>query len=171
MTRVRAAARLGELLGTRAPASKWLLEQAEKGDIPMAWRFTTRRADIVTAMAQAYGRPVDVVTRARPTWLSAAPHRRRPCPHHRAPRQVPQLYPGIPSARSACSNRHTAVRVDLPLFGAVGPQPRARPSWAAVSDGIERAQPYAKSIQVCAGFGIDYPSRRCRYCVPGDLGE
>ena len=36
MTRLQAAARLGKLLAARVPASKWLLEQAEKGDVPVA---------------------------------------------------------------------------------------------------------------------------------------
>jgi DNA-binding XRE family transcriptional regulator len=73
MTRRQAAARLADVLGKRAPASKWLLEQVEKGQVPVAWRFAARRTDVVAAMAQAYGQPVDVVARAWPPPAAAEP--------------------------------------------------------------------------------------------------
>jgi hypothetical protein len=38
-----------------------MLEQAETGQLPVAWRFTARRAVLVAAIAQVYGYPVPVV--------------------------------------------------------------------------------------------------------------
>jgi hypothetical protein len=70
MTRIQAAARLAEVLGEETPASKWMLEQAETGHLPVAWRFTARRAAVVAAMAQVYAHPVPVVAAA---WARAFP--------------------------------------------------------------------------------------------------
>jgi hypothetical protein len=70
LTRVQAAARLVEVLPDGIPASKWMLEQAETGRLPVAWRFTARRAALVAAMAQAYGHPAPVVAA---TWHRAFP--------------------------------------------------------------------------------------------------
>jgi tetratricopeptide (TPR) repeat protein len=67
MTRTLAVARLADVLGDRAPTSKWLLERAETGQVPAAWRSASRNADVVAAMAQAYGVPVDVVAQVWPS--------------------------------------------------------------------------------------------------------
>jgi transcriptional regulator with XRE-family HTH domain len=70
LTRAQAAARLAELLSDGTPASKWMLEQAETGQLPVAWRFTARRAVLVAAIAQVYGHPVPVIAAA---WGRAFP--------------------------------------------------------------------------------------------------
>lgn len=89
MTRVQATARLAALLGDRVATSKWLLEQTENGQVPVAWRFAARRADMIAAMAQAYGQPVDVVARVFPPASTAPVEASTPA----APSPVPEPVP------------------------------------------------------------------------------
>ena len=60
LTRAQAAARLAELLSDGTPTSKWMWNKPSS-ELPVAWRFTARRAALVTAIAQVYGHPVPVI--------------------------------------------------------------------------------------------------------------
>lgn len=104
LTRELAAARLGEQLGGRVPASRWLLEQTETGSVPVAWRPAARRDEVVGALARVYGQPPDAVAAA---WPSAAtkPSSEQPPPTTAPSKDFAARPPSAPPAHTRDTKR------------------------------------------------------------------